>query len=159
MKSLLIALALLVSFSVQAGEADSKSGTLYDELARMDQVLFETAFVICDSEKFRSLFTDDAEFYHDIAGPTFGEDVWTLKSCPGDNGVRRVLVPESLAVYPMTDYGAIQMGEHWFVEQGAETSTLAKFVHLWRFENGQWRLARVLSFDHQSKPRSEAPGG
>ncbi|MEX0914754.1 MAG: nuclear transport factor 2 family protein [Wenzhouxiangellaceae bacterium] len=157
MRSLLIALTMLTVCSVQAEEAGTKSGALYDELARMDALVFETAFVTCDADRFRTLFTDDAEFYHDIAGPTFGEDVWTLKSCPGDNGVRRVLVPESLEVYPMQDYGAIQIGEHWFVEDGASTSTLAKFVHLWRFEDNQWRIARVLSFDHQSKPKSEGP--
>lgn len=137
--------------------ADARSGVLYDELARMDAQLFETAFVTCDAVRFRALFTDDAEFYHDVAGPTYGKDVWTLKGCPREDGVRRILVAGSLEVYPMKDFGAIQKGEHWFVEEGAQTSTLAKFVHLWRLHDGEWRIARVLSFDHQSHPRSEGP--
>lgn len=96
------------------------------------------------------LFTDDAEFYHDVAGQTYHEDVWTLKGCPAEDGVQRVLVPKSLEVFPIKGYGAIQSGEHWFVEEGAANSTLAKFVHLWRFENDEWRVSRVLSFDHRS---------
>lgn len=152
MKGLLVAMLVLVADPSRAGE-------LFDELAAMDRLVFENAFVTCDADTFRSLFTDDAEFYHDVAGPTFGKDVWTLKGCPADDGVRRVLVPGSLEVYPMAGYGAIQMGEHWFVEEGAKTSTLAKFVHLWRLEDGEWRIARVLSFDHQSRPRSEGPEG
>ncbi|HEX7029596.1 MAG TPA: nuclear transport factor 2 family protein [Gammaproteobacteria bacterium] len=164
MKNLIVARLALAACLVLAsgtGVADdvvnAKSDALYDELLRMDRLLFEAAFVACDANAFRSLFTEDAEFYHDLAGPTFGEEVWTLNNCPRDNGVRRVLVPESVEVYPMEGYGAIQMGEHWFVEEGAQTSTLAKFVHLWRKEDGEWRLARVLSFDHQSKPKSEGP--
>jgi hypothetical protein len=64
-----------------------------------------------------------------------------------------VLVQGSIEVYPMTGYGAIQMGEHRFVEAGAETSTIAKFVHLWRQENGLWRISRVLSFEHKPDTR------
>lgn len=160
MKGLLVALLAMITVQAifPASAADpSRSGELHDELAAMDRIVFEVAFVECDAEKFRALFTDDAEFYHDLAGPTYAEDVWTLKGCPREDGVRRVLVPESLEVYPMAGFGAIQMGEHWFVEEGATTSTLAKFVHLWRFENDEWRIARVLSFDHQSRPKNEGP--
>jgi len=168
MRKLLIVTLVLAAGSVHAGVAgtapaehagSANSGPLFDELARMDESVFETAFVVCDAGKFRSLFTEDAEFYHDVTGATYREDVWTLKGCPGDDGVRRVLVPESLEVYPMEGYGAIQMGEHWFVEEGAATSTLARFIHLWHFENEQWRISRVLSFDHQSKPAGEVATG
>ena len=51
----------------------------------------------------------------------------------------------------MKDYGAIQKGENRFVEEGTETSTLAKLVHLWRQQDGEWRIARVLSFDHKCR--------
>lgn len=161
MRFLLIsaALAFLAFLALPAAAGDAKSGLLYDELAKRDQALFQNAFVTCNADKFREFFTEDAEFYHDLAGPTFGKDVWTLKGCPANDGVQRILVPESLEVYPMEGYGAIQVGEHWFVEEGAATSTLAKFVHLWRFKDGEWRIARVLSFDHQSKPKSEGPQG
>lgn len=147
---------LLLFFSLASWAASGKPqhGELHDTLARMDQHVFETAFVECDPAEFRKLFTADAEFYHDVAGATFGEDVWTLKGCPADDGVTRILVPESLKVFPMRGYGAIQVGEHWFVEEGAANSTLAKFIHLWRFEKNEWRIARVLSFDHQSLPKA-----
>lgn len=125
------------------------SGPLFDELARMDSLIFHVAFVSCDAEAFPTFFTEDAEFYHDRAGASFGESVRTLKDCPREQGVRRVLVQGSLEVYPMNGYGAIQMGEHRFIEAGAETSTIAKFIHLWHQDNGQWRISRVLSFEHK----------
>lgn len=130
---------------------DSISGPLFIELARMDSILFDVAFVSCDTARFRSLFAEDAEFYHDKVAPAYGEDVRTLRGCPGDNGVRRVLVQGSLRVYPIAEFGAIQMGEHRFLEDDAETQTIAKFVHLWSNRSGEWQIARVLSFDHVSE--------
>ena len=153
----MFALLLAVPLMATAQSDKTTSGPLFDELAEMDSVLFTAAFVDCDADKFRALFTEDAEFYHDRAGPTYGEQARTLNGCPADNGVRRVLVPGSLRVYPMANFGAIQTGEHWFVEQGATTSTLAKFVTLWRRVDGEWLMARVLSFDHQSRPKNEGP--
>lgn len=129
---------------------------LFDELAQMDQRRFQAAFVDCDQEAFAALFTEDAELYHDRAGASFGKEATRLHSCPRDNGIRRILVPGSLKVYPMKDYGAVQTGEHWFVEEGAETSMRALFVHLWRRTEDGWRLARVLSFD-QNLPKQEGP--
>lgn len=131
---------------------DAASGPLHAELARMDSLVFEAAFVSCDAARFRSLFTEDAEFYHDKVAPAYGKDVWTLKGCPKDDGVRRELVPGSLRVYPIAEFGAIQMGEHRFIEHGADTRTIAKFVHLWSDRSGAWQIARVLSFDHVSEP-------
>jgi hypothetical protein len=115
----------------------------------MDRELFEAAFVNCDREKFRSLFTGDAEFYHDRDGAMTGPKVTELRGCPRDEGVRRVLVEGSLEVYPIRDFGAIQIGRHTFTRDGEEGSEIAQFVHLWRYSGGQWRLARVLSFDHR----------
>jgi hypothetical protein len=132
-----------------AQDITARSGPLYDELAGMDAALFEAAFATCDAAKFRALFTEDAEFYHDKTGASFGEDVKVMKSCPRDNGVTRTLVPGSLEVYPLQGYGAVQIGRHVFAKKGEPGSEEAKFVHLWKREASGWRLARVLSFDHR----------
>jgi len=133
-----------------AGAQESpRSGRVFDELASMDRELFDAAFVNCDQAKFSSMFTDDAEFYHDRTGATYGENVKQLQSCPRDNGVKRTLVPDSLEVYPIKDFGAVQMGRHTFTRQGEQGAEIAKFVHLWKYSEGKWRLARVMSFDHR----------
>jgi hypothetical protein len=148
--------ALLAAFAQVCFAQDSAlSRTLYEELARMDSALFEAAFVTCDADKFRAIFTEDAEFYHDRTGASYGKDVRTLKSCPRDNGVTRTLVPGSLEVYPMKDYGAIQIGRHTFARTGEPGSEIAQFVHLWKREGDTWKLARVLSFDHRPSPQQK----
>jgi hypothetical protein len=149
MRRLASALILVLAASVVNAEDTPRSGHLFDELAAMDRELFEAAFVNCDREKFRSLFTEDAEFYHDRDGAMTGRQVTELRGCPRDDGVRRVLVEGSLEAYPIKDFGAVQIGRHTFTKEGEEGTETAQFVHLWRYSDGQWRLARVLSFDHR----------
>jgi len=147
-----IAAAILaLAFPVAAAGAQdaARSGPLYDELARMDRELFDAAFVDCDPARFASLFTGDAEFYHDKTGASYGESVRKLQNCPRDNGVSRTLVPGSLEVYPISGYGAVQTGRHTFAREGEQGAESAQFVHLWNRKDGQWRLSRVLSFDHR----------
>ena len=158
---------VLVLVAVVAGGARAQpsshddaatSGPLFETLARMDSLAFDASFVSCDAAAANAIFDDDVEFYHDQTGAQYGEQVREntrrlTASCPADHGVTRTLVEGSLAVYPIWDYGAVQTGTHRFDERGAPTHTVARFIHLWRrADDGRWRLARVLSFDHRSEP-------
>ena len=125
------------------------SGSLFDELAKLDSLMFDASFVQCDTEARNALFTDDVEFYHDKSGLSEGADVRKpITECPRNQGLTRELVPGSLEVYPLNDYGAVQMGSHRFREAGTPGATVARFVHVWKKENGTWKISRVLSFDH-----------
>ena len=137
------------------------SGPLFDELARMDSALFEASFVLCDAAKANAIFSDDVEFYHDKDGFSSGEQVREntrrlTASCPREHGITRTVVPGSLRVHPIAGYGAAQVGVHRFDERGAATSTLARFVHVWRLQDKKWCLARVLSLDHEAVPSAGA---
>ena len=59
----------------------------------------------------------------------------------------RELLKGSIEVYPIPNYGAVQMGAHRFYNHQEKTgpSRFSKFVHLWHRENGMWKLARVIS--------------
>jgi len=137
------------------------SGPLFDELAGMDSALFDASFVLCDAEKANAIFADDVEFYHDKDGLSSGEQVREntrrlTASCPRNQGVTRTVVSGSLRVFPIEGYGATQVGVHRFDERGAATSTLARFVHVWQLQDKTWRLARVLSLDHEVVPSATA---
>src|SRR5690349_553637 len=98
------------------GLTDNKK--LYDELAYQDSALFSVVYT-CQNEKVSKFIADDFEFYHDKGGPTIGKDKFLeqLKNnfCgPDAVQLRRELVKGSLKVYPMDNYGAIQMGVHRF---------------------------------------------
>ena len=75
--------------------------------------------------------------------------------CGNLNKVKRDLVPNSMKVYPLYDnnvlYGFIQEGEHDFAEfsQGKwNKGSRAKFTILWILQGKDWKMKRVLSYDH-----------
>ena len=143
--------------TVAAREDGVTSGPLFNVLARLDSVLFDASFSSCDAAKANAIFSDDVEFYHDQTGFSAGAQVREntrrlTAACPRNRGVTRTVVPGSLRVYPIQGYGAVQVGVHRFDERGATSSTLTRFVHLWHLQDGEWRLARVLSLDHHAVP-------
>lgn len=147
--SISVFLLLITAVSVNAQQPDS----LYQTIKRMDSLLFD-AFNRCDTAASKDFFTMDLEFYHDNGGLTgYEENMRSIrKRCSSSYKVRRELVPGTLEVFPVKDYGAIELGSHRFYFTNAgEAETLDgtfRFVHVWKKENGRWKIARVVSFDH-----------
>ena len=128
-----------------------EASPLYDEIARMDAVMFD-AFNAHDSGALMSLFSDKLEFYHDLGGLQSYSDVAAgFKRMFGqNNGMHRELVKGSLEVYPIKDYGAIEIGTHRFchTEAAHEECGTFKFLHVWRKEGTTWKVTRVVSYGH-----------
>ena len=127
---------------------------LYNEILRQDSILF-TAFNTCDIKTFRSKFTDDLEFYHDKGGLTGLAHTMKFmeETCNNtERKVRRGLITEGMEVYPIQDYGAVQIASHSFyiTEKGKQEfkSGTFKFVHVWKKTNEGWKISRVVSYDH-----------
>ena len=117
----------------------------------MDSVMF-SAFNARDLKQLGTMFTRDLEFYHDQTGLTsYEENMEAFESLfeRGD-GLRRDLVPGSLEIYPVKDYGAIEVGEHTFChgEGGREDCGTFPFVMVWRKDGATWKVSRVISYGH-----------
>lgn len=129
---------------------------LTQAVAALDKALFDS-FNHCELDKFAAFFSDDVEFYHDRVGLSVGKkDIVeaTKKNICGK--VTRELVPASLEVYPIKDWGALEIGVHRFHHPGHDdTEPLGegRFIHLWRFKDGAWQVTRVVSFDHHAVPK------
>lgn len=127
------------------------SKELYDTIMHLDSVLFD-AFNNRDLEKIKTIFSTDLEFFHDKGGLTHYEQNIenSRKLFEQNNGLKRTLIPGSMEVYPVKDYGAIQTGMHRFchLENGKEDCGTFKFVHIWQKRPDGWKLTRVVSFDH-----------
>jgi hypothetical protein len=138
--------------SAQAGIDSLANRELYNEIAKLDSIVFN-AFNTRDVAKFGSLFTKDLEFYHDKGGLTNYEYTMNfMKDVAGNknNDLKRELVKGSLEVYPIPGYGAMEIGAHTFchLENGKQDCGTFKFVHIWKKENGAWKISRVVSYDH-----------
>ncbi|AYL94454.1 nuclear transport factor 2 family protein [Mucilaginibacter celer] len=153
-----IATVLINAFSLTSAKAQTtafkpKDPQLFNTIAHMDSVMFN-AFNNRKLDAMKTLFTPDVEFYNDGKGVT-GYDA-TMAGFKGifENkqaaDLRRDLVKESLEVYPMPGYGAIEMGTHIFIhtENGQKIIGTMKFVHIWQLKDGQWKVARVVSVGH-----------
>jgi hypothetical protein len=140
---------LITAYTVNAQQPDS----LYQTIKQMDSLLFD-AFNKCDTAASKSFFTNDLEFYHDKGGLTgYEENMRSIrKRCSASYTVRRELVQGTLEVFPVKEYGAIQVGSHrfYFRNKGEKEQLdgTFRFVHVWKNENGKWKIARVVSFDH-----------
>ena len=147
------ALLLTMFLGALSLQAQTKPQSLFETIRALDTQLFD-AYNHCDLEKLGSFLADDLEFYHDITGLTRTREanVEAVKNnvC---GKVTRVLVPGSLEVYPLKDYGAVEIGVHRFHHPGKEDAEgvgEAKFIHIWQNQDGVWKITRVISFDHHA---------
>ena len=134
-------------------------------LAEKDRLLFDAAFG-CKLDVLKPLIADDFEFFHDKHGlsMTSGaqfvkaiEDGCKRQEAGTDFRARRELVDGTMTVHMIGTYGAMQMGTHRFYalrtgkpDQLTETG---KFIDLWKREGDEWKLARVISYDHVLAPQ------
>jgi hypothetical protein len=140
---------------IPALEAIKSQAELDRAIALLDAVLFDS-YNSCDLAKFGTFFADDVEFYHDQGGVTLGKDRLTdsIKKNVCGTDVQRELVPGTLEAHMMKGYGAVQVGVHRFHHPKSKTPPgEARFVHLWRYSNGAWKITRVISFDHHVVPK------
>ncbi|HWM90157.1 MAG TPA: nuclear transport factor 2 family protein [Thermoanaerobaculia bacterium] len=149
-----------VASAQTAGPAATKE--LFEEIAGKDRMLFDAVFNTCDVQALSGLVTDDFEMYHDkgglvaTSGAQFVENIRGMcerQKTGEDYRARRELVEGSLEVYPLNNYGAVEVGVHRFYKktegQPDKLVEIAKFTQVWKKDASGWKLARVLSYDHK----------
>jgi ketosteroid isomerase-like protein len=139
--------------AVQSLESIQSQAELDKTITTLDAALFD-AYNRCDLEKFASFFVDNVEFYHDQGGVTLGRTALTESVKKNICGrVSRELAPGTLQVYYMKGHGAVEMGVHRFHHPGhddTEPVGEGKFIHLWQYKDGAWKITRVISYDHHA---------
>ena len=131
-------------------QSSQPSGTLFKTVESLDRQLFD-AYNRCDLKALAAMVSDDLEFYHDQTGLSVGKDLFLAAIRQNICGkVTRTLVPGSLEVYPLKGYGAVEIGVHRFHHPGHPEEGVgeAKFVTLWRNQDGVWKITRAISYDH-----------
>lgn len=157
-------LPVVLFLSAYPALAQGKAESIPDVIQHRDGLFWE-AYNRCDAEAARQFFTPDVEFYHDKGGITLGADalIASIKKnlCSNESShVRREAVPGTVKVYLLRNgsetYGAVLSGEHYFyvLDKGKpeRRDGLAKFFHVWLLKDGSWKMARVISYDHQPAP-------
>jgi ketosteroid isomerase-like protein len=158
--ALLLASAASVSFAQTAGPKQTQQ--LYDEIAAADHALFSAFFDRCDTAALANMVTDDLEMFHDKngymskTGKEFLDGIAATcarQKTGEDYRARREVVPGSLKVYPLNNYGAVETGVHRFYQllpgKPEKLVEVSQFTQVWKKEAGGWKLSRILSYDHR----------
>jgi CubicO group peptidase (beta-lactamase class C family) len=151
-------LALSEQLSQQAHSGDvslgAQASALHDEILAADLQLFD-AYNTCNIAQFGRSLSSDLEFYHDTTGVT-GHD-WMVNAlkdrCAEQTKYHRTLDEQSVQIFPVPGYGAMEIGTHRFYEKRAEGSehldASPGFANVWKQTTDGWKLTRVLSYGHR----------
>jgi hypothetical protein len=151
LKYLLMALIMVTSSLLSFETLAQTSGTLYDEIIHMDSVQFQ-AFNLRNLDALMQCFDSSLELYQDNTGVRNFDQ--TKQAFSGlfkmDYILTRKVLLETLEVYPIKDYGAIETGMHTFshMENGKLEMAAYKFMQIWQKKDGIWRVTREISYGH-----------
>jgi hypothetical protein len=143
-----LAVITLSSFHIKPLTFDNPPAmSLYDSIVAMD-AMWEDAYDNCKLDVMEEIISEDLEFYHDQGG--FMTSKQKLNEGLKNNicgKVTRELKAGSIEVYRIPGYGAVEMGMHGFHNKQEPDAKMhfAKFVHIWKRENGKLRITRVIS--------------
>jgi hypothetical protein len=149
-----LCLAMAISLGIllpQSGQAQYKPDDqpLYDTIVRQDSAFFG-AYNTCTVhlQEYADFYADNLEFYHDKGGLMTSKqgvvDATKRNIC---GKVTRELVPGSMEVYPIANYGAIEIGYHRFHNSAEPNapSRPGRFVMIWHRTDQGWKITRVIS--------------
>jgi len=157
MKNLMVLLLSIFIYSnaLAQSQNERKVATtqieLFNKVANLDSSLF-AAYNSKNLNLMKAYFTKDLEWYQDNGGLIDFEKVFSnfQSIFNRDYDLKRNLIRESLEVHPIEGYGAIEIGKHQFkhIENGKMEIGTFKFVMIWKNDNGNWKISRVISYDH-----------
>ncbi|SIS63346.1 protein of unknown function [Zobellia uliginosa] len=142
-----ITLILLISGFSDVTAQPVTEAPLKETITQLDRTYFE-AYNSCNIEKQAEMYAEDIEFYHDKGGLTTSKqdllDSLKKNIC---GKVTRELVEGSIEVYPISEYGAVEIGFHKFHnnEEPDAISEPGKFIIIWKKTEATWNITRVIS--------------
>ena len=164
--SALITSILLALFTAMTPITATAQNADWEAQVRKADDTYWHDFNFSTSAVLNSHLTKDVEFYHDLGGSLLGYDALAKVNEGMDNTKnrgRRVLVPDSLRIFPMRRgadiYGAIVMGQHDFFSTDSgnivKRTVRSSFTHLMLLNDGVWKVSRIYSYDHQRASDTE----
>lgn len=146
----LIAIILFGSAHAQDANQKHQDKDLFQTILKLDSAWF--SHFNNDIDAFSSFVDTSLEFYHDKSGLTFYTDnIAAFKRLKANTpDLKRELLPETMEVYPIPGYGAVQIAQHRFchMENGKMDCGVFKFIHTWKKTEKGWKVTRIISVDH-----------
>lgn len=152
---MIVSIGLLTACSVEKNKYQltknytPDDGTLYKTIVALDSTFFQT-YNTCETslEKYAEFYDENIEFYHDNGGLINSKKELVEGTKNNICGkVTRELVKGSIEVYPIKDFGAIEMGLHKFhnIEEPNSIPKVGRFTIIWKKTNSVWKIVKVIS--------------
>jgi hypothetical protein len=145
------AFLITAGFFTGNSAAAQTSGPLFNEIQHLDSLQFD-AFNSRNLDQLMNYFDSTLELYQDNTGVrNFDQTKQAFGGLFKMNYVlTRKLIPGTMEVYPIRDYGAIETGQHTFshIENGQLQSFTYKFMQIWQKKDGVWRVTREITYGH-----------
>ena len=120
---------------------------IHNQIVKMDSIYFN-AYNTYDMETQTAIYDENLEFFHDKGGLSNSKaDVLTAIENNICGKVTRTLIKGSVEVYPIHDYGAVQIGYHKFFnnKEPNAKSIPSKFIIIWKNNENTWKITKVIS--------------
>ncbi len=148
--ALLIAIVVFGAAHAQEPSQKHADKALFETIRKLDSAWF--SHFNKNITDFSSYIDSTLEFYHDKTGLTFYADNIAAFNRIKTNvpDLKRELLPETMEVYPIPGYGAVQIAQHRFchMENGKMDCGMFKFIHTWKKTDQGWKVTRIISVDH-----------
>lgn len=122
---------------------------LYDTIVKLDSIFFHY-YNTCDVnfDKHAAFYSDSIEFYHDKGGlQTIKAEVIGGIKRNVCGRVARHLAKGSIEVYPIPNFGAIEIGLHKFSSNQEPNAVPhpSRFTIVWQHTSKGWIIRKVIS--------------
>jgi len=130
--------------------------SLYRTIEALDAKLFG-AINHKDMATLKHLYDESLEFYHDKSGfmnyqTSIDINARHFTDTTAKYAERRALVKNSLEVYPIPGFGAMETGMHRYFTsfngRPEEVTASPRFVIIWQRKDNLWKVAKVVSYGH-----------
>ncbi|WP_338792869.1 nuclear transport factor 2 family protein [Bernardetia sp. Wsw4-3y2] len=122
---------------------------LQGKIMKMDSLLFDVAFNECNLTLYKKIMSQNLEFYDDRTGlnTSIEKEIAAFEDrCSKPFKLTRKLIETN--IHKLGAFGAVQTGIHIFLMDGKPVE-VSKFITVWEFINDQWKVKRVISYEHK----------
>jgi hypothetical protein len=148
--ALLIAIVVFGAANAQQPNQKHQDKELFATILKLDSTWFSSFNK--DIVAFGSFLDSSLEFYHDRGGlSNYADNIAAFKRMKANTpDLTRELLIETMEVYPIPGYGAIQIAQHRFchMENGKMDCGVFKFINTWKKTDKGWKVTRIISVDH-----------
>jgi hypothetical protein len=150
-KITILSVFLCATFILKAQTQKHTDTALFNTIYKQDSLFF-SAFNDKNINVFAGFLDSSLEFYHDKGGLT--DKMYSINALKNVAvnvpDLKRTLIKETMEVYPIPNYGAVQIAQHRFchMENGKMDCGNFKFIHVWKKTEEGWKITRIVSVDH-----------